>query len=81
MSEKICNNNIVDERLHYLQSIGKMPKDDGLFQKMDHKYWKKFIDQCDDDIVDYVLSFPQPGNWNGWLYAQCEIRRGLKPNR
>ena len=82
MSEKVCNNNIVDMRLEQLVQMGKIESTkSNRWLLFDQDYWDKFIQYCDDDIVDYVLSFPQPRNWNGWLYAACEKRRGLKPNR
>lgn len=82
MKERVPNNNIVDARLAKLVSFGKIEdteKNRGLL--WDQAFWDKFVSMCDDDIVDYILSFKQPGNWNGWLYAACEKRRGLKPNR
>lgn len=72
----------VDRRLEQLVNMGVL-KDtvDNWMLKTSQEYWDKFISRCDDDLVEYVLSFPQPGNWNGWLYAACEKRVGLKPNR
>ena len=79
--EHVPNNNIVDMRLKQLVEMGKIEKTYNFLERMNNEYWDKFISLCDDDIVDYVLSYPQPNNWSGWLYAACEKRRGLKPNR
>ena len=83
MSDKrVPNNNKVDMRLQQLIDMRKLEdtkKNRWLLYEQD--FWDKFVNLCDDDLVDYVLSFPQPRNWNGWLYAACEKRRGLKPNR
>jgi len=83
--------NIVDYRLEQLISMGKLDDSSNRTYSEEFKfkipnvysqqYWDKFIKMCEDDIVDFVLSKPQPGNWNGYLYASCEKRRGLKPNR
>lgn len=82
MGKRVRYPNIVDERLKYLVSVGVMKdsKDDSMLL-WKQEYWDEFVRNCDNDIVDYVLSFPQSGNWNGWLYAACEKRRGRKPNR
>jgi hypothetical protein len=77
--KKISKFNIVDTKLDFLIRKGKLaPTRDNLYNQ---EYWDKFISMCDDEIVDFILSFPQSGHWNGWLYAACEKRRGLKPNR
>jgi len=79
---KIGNQNIVDRRLQKLIDMGELEDVHSNLQlKVSQEYWDKFINRCDDELVEYVLSFPQPSNWNGWLYAACEKRVGLRPNR
>ena len=83
--------NIVDQRLDDLVEMGSIKPINGMIyssqlgfkisNKMSQRYWDRFINLCNDEIVDFVLSVPQTGNWNGWLYAACEKRKGIKPNR
>ena len=74
--------NRIDNRLAQLVELGELEDTRKLrYLLYDQKYWDKFVSRCDDELVEYVLSLPQSGNWNGWLYAACEKRVGRKPNR
>lgn len=86
MRENIPQHNIVDEKLRYLIDSEAIPptnaytyysKELGFKVKnmMSQRYWNRFVNLCDLTIVNYVLSFPQPGNWNYWLYAACQARK------
>jgi hypothetical protein len=90
-NERISRMNIVDQKLDELVKIGSIKginettycKEFGgkIKNLYSQRYWDRFINLCNNEIIDYVLSMPQTGNWNGWLYASCEKRKGIKPNR
>lgn len=79
--------NIVDQRLKYLVDSGIMPPTNGKIwvkefgfkvnNYMSQRYWDRFVNLCDKKIINYVLSFPQEGNWNYWLYKACEKRKAI----
>jgi hypothetical protein len=35
---------------------------------MNPVYWKSVVDALGIDEIAYMLTFPQKGNWNYWLY-------------
>ena len=80
---------IVDERLTELIDMGSLPgvneytyysKEFGMkmSNRMSQRYWDRFINLCDNEIIDIILSMEQPKNWNAWLYKACQKRRGIK---
>ena len=80
---------IIDHRLNNLIKQGLLEDNKSTYllngthisNNYSKEYWGKFIDLCDDFLIDYILSIPQNGTWNGWMYAVCEEKRGIKPNR
>lgn len=85
---EIPDTNIVDEKLKYLVDSGVIPptnaytyydKNLGFKVKnvMSQRYWNRFVNLCDLTVVNYILSFPQSGNWNHWLYVACQERKGI----
>jgi len=73
---------MLDKEIKQLEEAGTIPPISKNAQlRMNKDHWRKVLDNCEDDHVDLILSYPQAGFFNGWLYAVCEERRGLEPNR
>lgn len=79
--------NIIDYKLIQLEKEGKIPKHMGYefnqrfgFETkniMNIDFWEKFVSHLTDEDVDFILSYPQQGNWNAWLYEAAQNRKGI----
>ena len=79
--------NIIDHKLEQLEKEGKLPPSDEYTMSKEYgfkirnimrqEYWIEFVAHLSDEELDFILSVPQSGNWNSWLYDAAQQAKGI----